>query len=102
MMKKVFFGMAFIAAMMVSSSVYAQDVAVKKAAPQTETTKKAAPQSETPKKAVACCSATTAACCSANTPACCSQKQSETAAKKSCCEVDKIITEKKTEAKKKK
>lgn len=118
-MKKVLLGVAIIIAMLITSGiyVYAQGAKTKKEATKTEVTNAEAPKAEATKTEASCCAASTSvpACCAASTsvPACCAAKAAtpsccsdqhavaKAGEKKDCCEVDKLIAEKKTEAKKK-
>jgi len=87
-MKNVFLGLLLVAAMSISSGVNAQDTKTKKEAPKAEAKK------------------TEATCCSASTKVatCCSLQSADTKCdeKKDCCQIEKKISDKKTEAKKKK
>ena len=92
-MKNVFLGLLLVAAMSISLGVNAQDTKTKKDAPKAETTK-----TETTKSEATCCSATT------KVATCCSMQGADAKSdeKKDCCQIEKKISDKKTEAKKKK
>ena len=107
-MKKVLLGLAFVAAMILSLCVYAQDSKTKKVAPKTETAKTEASCCSVKASVPSCCGtkASAPACCAAkaSVPACCSQQNTaaKADAKKDCSQADKLLAEKKTEAGKKK
>ena len=105
-MKKVILGMAFVAMMSFGITINAQDSKTKKEAPKTETKKNEASccSASANASAKSCCSQQTTAT-AAGTKSCCSQKTAVTAKqdeKSSCCQVEKVIADKKTEAKQKK
>jgi hypothetical protein len=112
-MKNVFLGLLMVAAMSISLGVHAEDSKSKKEAPKAETTtvkttKAETTKAETTKSESSCCSAapTTATCCSAaaKTTSCCSAHSADAKSdeKKTCGQIEKTISDKKTEAKKKK
>ena len=117
-MKNVFLGLLMVAAMSISLGVHAEDFKSKKEAPKAETTTVKTTKAETTKSESSCCSAapttatscsaapTTATCCSAvaKTTSCCSAHSADAKSdeKKDCALIEKTISDKKTEAKKKK
>ena len=107
-MKNVFLGLLMVAAMSISLGVHAEDSKSKKEAPKAETTTVKTTKAETTKSESSCCSAapTTATCCSAaaKTTSCCSAHSADAKSdeKKACGQIEKTISDKKTEAKKKK
>ena len=106
-MKNVFLGLLMVAAMSISLGVHAEDSKSKKEAPKAETTTVKTTKAETTKSESSCCSAaaTTATCCSAvaKTTSCCSAHSADAKSdeKKDCALIEKTISDKKTEAKKK-
>ena len=106
-MKHVFLGLLMVAAMSISFGVNAEDNKTKKETPKAETTTVKTTKAETTKSEVSCCSAAPAAtCCStaAKTTSCCSAQSDDAKIdeKKDCGLIEKTISDKKTEAKKKK
>ena len=106
-MKHVFLGLLMVAAMSISLGVNAEDSKAKKETLKTETTTVKTTKTETTKSESSCCSAATkATCCSATTKttSCCSAHSADAKSdeKKDCSQIEKTISDKKTEAKKKK
>ena len=120
-MRKIILGAALIAAMIILVGISAQNSKTRKEAPKAETTKNvatccSAPATETAVMKTSCSepapeTAATKTCCSepapetAATATCCSELNITCSAsndKKDCCQVEKMIAEKKTEAKMKK
>ena len=115
-MRKVLLGVAFIAFVIILVGISAQDFKTKKEAPKTEMSENETPKAETSKSLATCCSAPGAETVAMET--CCNAPGAETAAmetscgqaitcsmndgKKDCCQVEKLIAEKKIEAKMKK
>ena len=105
-MKKVFLGVCMVVAMFISLGVTAEGNKGKKETPKAETTKVETKKAEAKSEAAGCCAAAKATCCSAVTTSatCCSGQSVDVKnnEKKDCTQIEKQISEKKSEAKQKK